>query len=182
MENAKKPLVGILMGSDSDLETMVHCAKMLERFEVPYEIRIVSAHRSPQKAGEYIRTVVDRGIEAVICAAGMAAHLAGVIAAETVIPVICVPLAGSSLAGLDALYSIVQMPPGIPVATMAIGIPGAKNAAIMAAEILAIKDPSLREKLLSHKKEMADEVETKDSLLQRIGYAEYLEKKRKKEI
>lgn len=141
----KKPLVGILMGSDSDLPVMEKAAEVLKDMEVPYEMDISSAHRLPDKTAEYARTARERGLEVIIAGAGMAAHLAGVIASHTTLPVIGVPLKSGALNGVDALYSTVQMPPGIPVATVAID--GAKNAAYLACAILSIKYPEIAEKL-----------------------------------
>ncbi len=136
-----KPLVGILMGSDSDLPVMEKAGVVLAEMGVPYEMDISSAHRLPDKTAEYARTARERGLEVIIAGAGMAAHLAGVVAAHTTLPVIGVPLASGALHGVDALYSTVQMPPGIPVATVAVD--GAKNAAYLACEILSIKYPEV---------------------------------------
>lgn len=140
-----KPLVGILMGSDSDLPVMEKAAEVLKEMGVLYEMDISSAHRLPDKTAEYARTARGRGIEVIIAGAGMAAHLAGVIASNTTLPVIGVPLKSGTLNGVDALYSTVQMPPGIPVATVAID--GAKNAAYLACSILSIKYPAIADKL-----------------------------------
>jgi phosphoribosylaminoimidazole carboxylase PurE protein len=155
------------MGSDSDLAVMELTAKALERFGIPFELKISSAHRSLHATLDYIRQAEARDIKVIIAGAGAAAHLAGVIAGQTTLPVIGVPLASSSLKGLDALLSIVQMPGGVPVATMAIGEAGAKNAAILAAEILALSDEALRVKLRSFKEALASEVEEKDRTLQK---------------
>jgi 5-(carboxyamino)imidazole ribonucleotide mutase len=163
------PLVLIIMGSDSDLPVMEEGAKVLAEFGVPYEMRISSAHRSPQRTAELAAEAAGRGIRVIIAGAGMAAHLAGVIAAETCLPVIGVPMGGSALGGLDALYSTVQMPAGIPVATMAIGKAGAKNAGIFAVQILALGDPRLMEGLKGFRERMAREVEEKDRALQDAG-------------
>ncbi|MFN3480214.1 MAG: 5-(carboxyamino)imidazole ribonucleotide mutase [Thermodesulfovibrionales bacterium] len=141
----KKPLVGILMGSDSDLPVMEKAAEVLKDMGVPFEMEISSAHRLPDKTAEYAKTARQRGIEVIIAGAGMAAHLAGVIAAHTTLPVIGVPVKSGALNGLDALYSTVQMPPGVPVATVAID--GAKNAAYLACSILSIKYPEIAERL-----------------------------------
>lgn len=141
----EKPLVGILMGSDSDLPVMGKAAEVLKEMDIPYEMDISSAHRLPDKTIEYARTARERGIEVIIAGAGMAAHLAGVIAANTTLPVIGVPLSSGALSGVDALYSTVQMPPGVPVAT--VGIDGAKNAAYLACSILSIKYPEIARKL-----------------------------------
>jgi len=163
------PLVLIIMGSDSDLPVMEEGAKVLAEFGVPFEIRISSAHRSPKRTVELAAEAAGRGIRVIIAGAGMAAHLAGVIAAETCLPVIGVPMGGSALGGLDALYSTVQMPGGIPVATMAIGKAGAKNAGIFAVQILALGEPLLMERLKAHREKMAREVEDKDRALQDAG-------------
>lgn len=158
---AKKPLVGILMGSDSDLSIMEEAAKALKEFDIPYEMTISSAHRTPERTLSYARSAEERGIRVIIAGAGSAAHLAGFIASETTLPVIGVPIESSPLNGLDSLLSTVQMPGGVPVASMAIGKAGAKNAGIFAAEILSIADENLRLKLKEHRKEMARQVEKK---------------------
>jgi 5-(carboxyamino)imidazole ribonucleotide mutase len=146
------PKVAILMGSQSDMEIMKDCEKYLEHFGVSYETRVLSAHREPTETAEFARNAEKNGYEVLIGAAGMAAHLPGVLASHTILPVIGVPLSNSALNGLDALYSIVQMPPGIPVATVAVGNAGAKNAAILAVQILALKDENLKKKLYEFKK------------------------------
>src|SRR3989337_3660279 len=156
-----KPLVGILIGSDSDLPIMEEAAKILKEFDIPYEITISSAHRSPKRTSEYAKGAADRGIKVIIAGAGSAAHLAGFIAAETTLPVIGVPIDSSCLKGLDSLLSTVQMPGGVPVASMAIGKAGAKNAGIFAVEILATADASLRDALKRQRKEMARQIEEK---------------------
>jgi 5-(carboxyamino)imidazole ribonucleotide mutase len=161
-----QPKVGILMGSDSDLDVMREAATRLDYFGIAYEIRIMSAHRTPDKAAAYASTAQDRGLEVIIAGAGAAAHLAGVIAASTTLPVIGIPIDSSSLKGLDALLATVQMPAGIPVATMAIGKAGAANAGIFAAQIVARKDAQIAAKLTQFKKEMAAGVEDKDRKLQ----------------
>ncbi|MGH9682521.1 MAG: 5-(carboxyamino)imidazole ribonucleotide mutase [Candidatus Acidiferrales bacterium] len=158
--------VGILMGSDSDFPVMSDAAKTLEKFGIPYELEVVSAHRTPARAHEYATTAAARGLKVLIAAAGAAAHLAGVIAANTTLPVIGVPMGTSSLNGLDALLSTVQMPGGIPVATMAIDKAGAVNAAIFAAEILALSDPEIAQKLVAHKEDLARSVGEKNARLQ----------------
>jgi 5-(carboxyamino)imidazole ribonucleotide mutase len=160
------PTVLIVMGSDSDVPTMQETAKVLTEFGVPFEIRISSAHRSPQRTAQLAHEAAGRGIQLIIAAAGMAAHLAGVVAAETTLPVIGVPMGGGPLSGMDALYATVQMPGGIPVATMAIGKAGAKNAALFAVQILSLSDPSLRDKFAAYRANMAVEVEQKDAALQ----------------
>jgi 5-(carboxyamino)imidazole ribonucleotide mutase len=169
------PLVLILLGSDSDLATMSECCKELERFGVPHEIHVSSAHRSPGKTKILVEEAEGRGIKVLVCAAGAAAHLAGVAAAHCTLPVIGVPMAGSALAGADSLYSTVQMPQGMPVATVAIGKAGAGNAGILATQILSLSNPSLAEKLKAYKKELAEKVEKKDAELQAKGYKKYLE-------
>jgi len=163
----RKSVVSILMGSDSDLEIMNEAAKALDLFGIAYEIDICSAHRSPARTSEFSRQAASRGIRVIIAGAGGAAHLAGVIAAETILPVIAVPIAAASLGGLDALLAMVQMPAGIPVATVAIGKPGATNAGILAAQIIALADPAVAGKLEQHKKKLADGVAEKSSKLQK---------------
>jgi phosphoribosylamine--glycine ligase len=153
-----KPKVLIIMGSDSDLLIMEEAEKVLREFKIPYDITVASAHRSPERTVRLARDAEKKGIEVVIAGAGSAAHLAGVIAAHTILPVIGVPIDSSTLKGIDALLSTVQMPSGIPVATMAIGKAGAKNSAILAAQILRAKDPRLSKTLEAYKKKMAEEV------------------------
>src|SRR5256714_10900337 len=148
------PLVGILVGSASDLPVMQQATAILERFQIPHELRVVSAHRNPDTVDEYARTAEERGLVCVICGAGMANHLAGAVAARTALPVIGVPLSGSKLGGADALYSTVQMPKGVPVATVTID--GAVNAAILAAQILAVRDEAVRAKLYEFKDSLAE--------------------------
>ena len=162
----KNPKVGILMGSDSDLEVMREAEKRLDSFGIVYETRIMSAHRTPEKAAQYAATAQQRGLEVIICGAGAAAHLAGTIAANTTLPVIGIPIDSSSLKGLDALLATVQMPAGIPVATMAIGKAGAANAGIFAAQIVGRKDGEVSTKLSKFKKELAAGVEERDRKLQ----------------
>lgn len=168
MSKTPNYLVSILMGSESDWETMEHCQKMLADFGVTSDMRVLSAHRTPQAVQEYLKASIDQGVQLFIAAAGMAAHLAGAVAAHSVRPVIGVPLDGSSLHGMDALLATVQMPAGIPVATVAIGKAGAKNAAILAVQILALQDASLNEKLLADRKKNADKIlkDAKRSLLE----------------
>lgn len=160
------PKVAILMGSDSDVPVMKEAAARLESFGIPYEMHISSAHRSPARTHDYAKGAADRGIEAFIVGAGAAAHLAGVVAGVTTLPVIGVPLNASALDGMDALLATVQMPAGVPVATMAIGKGGAANAGIFAAQIIARKDTEVAEKLVRFKEEMAAGVEAKDRQLQ----------------
>ena len=161
-----QPRVGILMGSDSDLEVMREAEKRLDTFGVAYETRIMSAHRTPEIAAQYAATAQSRGLQAIICGAGAAAHLAGAIAANTTLPVIGIPIDSSSLKGLDALLATVQMPAGIPVATMAIGKAGAANAGIFAAQIVGRTDSAVAARLEQFKKEMADGVQERDRKLQ----------------
>ena len=146
-----KPLVGIIMGSDSDAPIMQEAAKTLQQFGVDYEIGVYSAHRSPHRTNEYVTSARARGLKMLIAGAGSSAHLAGVAAAETILPVIGVPIDSSPLSGFDALMATVQMPPGVPVSTMGVGKSGAINAAILAVEILALSDPGLAEKLVDYK-------------------------------
>ncbi len=165
--DTRAPLVGIVMGSDTDFPVMSETGKMLDKFGVPYEMEVLSAHRTPARAHEYSTTAADRGLKVIIAAAGAAAHLAGVMAANTNLPVIGVPMATSTLQGLDALLATVQMPGGIPVATMAIDKAGAVNAAIFAAEILGLSDPKVASKLVEHKESMARGVAEKNARLQK---------------
>jgi phosphoribosylamine--glycine ligase len=160
-ETRNGPKVGVVMGSDSDMDIMQETAAVMKRFGIPYEMTVASAHRSPKRAAEYAASAKSRGIGVIIAGAGHAAHLAGVMAAHTSLPVIGVPIDSSALKGLDSLLSTVQMPPGVPVATVSIGKPGARNAGILAVQILALSDSSLQQKLASFKQEMADQVEEK---------------------
>src|ERR1700689_4477477 len=155
-ETNTRPLVGIIMGSQSDWETMQHAAKQLADLQVPHEVQVISAHRTPDLLFDYASTAVARGLEVIIAAAGGAAHLAGVTAAKTCLPVLGVPMESQSLKGMDSLLSMVQMPGGIPVGTLAIGKPGATNAALLAIAILANSRPELREKLREFRAEQAD--------------------------
>lgn len=161
--SAKTPVVGIIMGSDSDLETMKEAAKVLHEFKIPYEIRVVSAHRTPDDMAEYAKTAIDRGLKVIIAGAGGAAHLPGMTASHTTLPVIGVPVVSRTLGGVDSLYSIVQMPAGIPVATVAIG--NAKNAGLLAAQILSIADQNLQKKLQAYRQNMAEESRAKNKKL-----------------
>jgi 5-(carboxyamino)imidazole ribonucleotide mutase len=158
MANNSQPLVGILMGSKSDWETMQAAAKILDEFQVPYEAKVASAHRSPDLVTEFVTTAEKRGLQVIIAAAGLAAHLPGVVAAQTLLPVLGVPMHSNALGGLDALLSIAQMPGGVPVGTLAIGSHGAKNSALLAIRILAISRPELREKLAEYHRKMAEDV------------------------
>ena len=169
-KHGSKPLVGIIMGSDTDLPVMSEAAKMLEKFCVPYEIEVTSAHRSPARTHEYASTAVSRGLKVIIVAAGGAAHLAGAVAAITTLPVVAVPMATTVLSGIDSLLSSVQMPAGVPVAAMAIDKPGAINAAIFAAEILATSDPEVAQRLTAYKEELAKSVAEKSARV-KLQYA-----------
>jgi 5-(carboxyamino)imidazole ribonucleotide mutase len=161
-----KPVVSIVMGSDSDLDTMREAANALEGFGIPYEIDVTSAHRSPDRTADYARNAASRGIRVIIAGAGGAAHLAGVIASHTTLPVIGVPISATSLNGIDSLLATVQMPAGIPVATVAIGKPGATNAGVLAAQILGVADSAISQKLAAHKEKLAKGVEEKSRKLQ----------------
>jgi 5-(carboxyamino)imidazole ribonucleotide mutase len=157
-----QPLVGIIMGSKSDWDTMRHAKEMLDRFGVPHEAKVVSAHRTPQWMVEYASSAVERGLEVIIAGAGGAAHLPGMVAANTLLPVLGVPVESKALKGMDSLLSIVQMPGGIPVGTLAIGKSGAQNAALLAVAILANHDPALREKLRVFREEQASKVRSEE--------------------
>ncbi len=152
------PLVGILMGSKSDWETMQAAAKILDEFGVPYEAKVASAHRSPELVAEFVKNAESRGFEVLIAAAGLAAHLPGVVASMTLLPVLGVPMHSPALGGLDALLAIVQMPGGVPVGTLAIGSHGAKNSALLAIRILANSRPELRDRLRQYHEKMAEAV------------------------
>jgi phosphoribosylaminoimidazole carboxylase PurE protein len=162
-----KPQVGILLGSDSDYPVMAAAEQILDRFGIPYETTVASAHRSPDRARAYAKSAQARGLKVLIAGAGAAAHLAGVLAASTTLPVIGVPIDSSALKGLDALLSTVQMPGGIPVAAMAIGKAGAQNAGLLAAQILATADPALARKLAGYKRSLARGVEAKARALKK---------------
>ncbi|MDN5347816.1 MAG: 5-(carboxyamino)imidazole ribonucleotide mutase [Clostridia bacterium] len=170
-----QPLVGIVMGSDSDLPVMRAAADILSEWQVGYELTIISAHRSPEQALAYARSAAGRGLEVIIAGAGGAAHLPGVLAAVTPLPVIGVPIKTAALGGLDSLFSIVQMPHGIPVATVAINAAG--NAAILAVQILGVKYPALRERIAAFKEELAAGVKAKADRLAELGIEKYLREK-----
>jgi 5-(carboxyamino)imidazole ribonucleotide mutase len=157
-----QPLVGVIMGSRSDWETMRHATEMLDRFGVPHEAKIVSAHRTPSWMVEYASSAIERGLQVIIAGAGGAAHLPGMVAANTLVPVLGVPVESKALKGMDSLLSIVQMPGGIPVGTLAIGKSGAQNAALLAVAILANHDPALREKLRVFREEQAHKVRSEE--------------------
>lgn len=164
-DKKRGPLVSVVMGSDSDLAVMEEAIKVLDEFGVPREVFLTSAHRSPDRTADFARKAAVRGVRAIIVGAGAAAHLAGVIASQTTVPVIGVPIDATSLNGLDALLSTIQMPGGIPVATMAIGKAGAKNAALLAIRILALSDDALKKKLRAFVEWLAEEVEKKQRLV-----------------
>lgn len=162
-----QPLVGILMGSDNDYEVMIEAGRALKELGIGFEMVVSSAHRTPERTGVYVRSARERGLKVLIAGAGAAAHLAGVVAAETTLPVIAVPIDSSALQGLDALLAMVQMPAGIPVATMAIGKPGARNAGIFAAQILGAQDQAMAARLAEFKEKMAAGVVAKSDALQK---------------
>lgn len=170
MPISEKPIVAIVMGSDSDAPVLRAAAQRLADFGVPYEVRVLSAHRTPHDAAQWAEKLAERGVKAVIAAAGSAAHLAGVVAAHTPIPVIGVPIASSSLQGFDALLSTVQMPAGVPVATMAIGEAGAANAALFAVRMIATTDAEMAQKVAAFRQTMRDAVTAKDQALQATAW------------
>jgi 5-(carboxyamino)imidazole ribonucleotide mutase len=167
-----KPLVGIIMGSDSDLPIMKEAAEILNEFQISYEIKIVSAHRTPNLMYEYAKSAESRGLKIIIAGAGGSAHLPGMVASLTTLPVIGVPVQTKTLNGIDSLYSIVQMPPGIPVATVAIN--GAKNAGLLAAKILGISDKKIQDKVELYSKNLENTILEKSAKLNKIGYKKYL--------
>ncbi|MBI2627624.1 5-(carboxyamino)imidazole ribonucleotide mutase [Candidatus Nomurabacteria bacterium] len=167
--------VGIVMGSDTDLEIMSESAKVLEEFDIPYEMTVASAHRAPEITHKYATNAKNRGIKIIIAGAGGAAHLAGVIASLTTLPVIGVPVKAKTLDGLDSLLSTVQMPPGVPVAT--VGINAGKNAGLLAAQILATSDKNLENKMIAYKQKMSEEIKIKGEKLLKIGFKKYLQNK-----
>lgn len=167
------PLVAIIMGSDSDLKIMQEAVKVMEEFEIPFEVDIISAHRTPTRAMEFSANAHKRGIKVIIAGAGLAAHLAGSVAAHTPLPVIGVPLAGGAVNGIDSLYSTVMMPPGVPVATVAIN--GARNAGLLAVQILATSNENLLHKFIAFKNELEKKVIQKSEKLRNLGYEKFLE-------
>ena len=172
-----KPLVGIIMGSDSDLPILKEAAEVLEEFNIEFEINVYSAHRSPKETQKYVEFAMERGLKVIIAAAGGAAHLAGVTAAHTTLPVIGVPVMSKSLDGMDSLLSTVQMPPGIPVAT--VGINAAKNAGLLAVQILATSSLDLTKQLEAYKKSLESGVLKKNEKINSLGYKNYLEELKK---
>lgn len=166
MPENRLPLVGIVMGSDSDWPKVKAAAEALDEFGVPYEVRVMSAHRTPQLSQQFATSAVDRGLRVIIAAAGGAAHLAGVVASHTTLPVIGIPVPTGMMGGLDSLLSTVQMPAGVPVATVGAGMGGPRNAGLLAVQILALSDPTLREKLVAFKQELSDKVAARNDALQ----------------
>jgi phosphoribosylaminoimidazole carboxylase PurE protein len=164
-----KPLVGIIMGSDSDLSVMQEAANTLKQFEIPYEMGVYSAHRSPHRTHEYVVSARERGLRVIIAGAGSSAHLAGVTAAETTLPVIGVPIGSSPLSGFDSLLSVVQMPPGVPVATMGVGKSGATNAAILAVQILGLADDKITQRLIEYKQRLEKTVAERSAAIEQRG-------------
>jgi len=175
METMKSPLVSVIMGSDSDLPVMREALDLLKELEIPFEERIVSAHRTPERMYIFAKEAEERGVQVIIAGAGGAAHLPGMVASLSALPVIGVPIKSKNLQGVDSLHSIVQMPPGIPVATMAIN--GSKNAGIFAAKILGLKDPEILKRVKDYMESMENQVEKKAKDLETLGYEAYLEKK-----
>lgn len=171
----KNPKVMIIMGSDSDMDVFIESTKMLEEFGVSYEMTVASAHRSPDYVHKLVTSANERGIKVFIAGAGGSAHLAGVIASFTTLPVVGVPVKTKNLDGLDSLLSTVQMPPGVPVAT--VGINSGKNAGLLAVQILATSDKDLEKKLIAYKKKLASDTEAKGEKLLKVGYKKYLENK-----
>jgi 5-(carboxyamino)imidazole ribonucleotide mutase len=169
-----RPTVGIIMGSDSDLPTMKEAIAVCEEFNIPWEVAIVSAHRTPQRMVDYAQNAHHRGLKVIIAGAGGAAHLPGMVASLTPLPVIGVPVASRHLQGIDSLYSIVQMPAGIPVATVAIG--SAKNAGLLAVQILAAHQPELLERIQQYRQSLSQSVMEKQALLDQLGYKSYLDR------
>ncbi len=166
MSSENRPRVGIIMGSDSDWPKIKKAAAALDEFGVPYEVRVMSAHRTPHVVAEYAATAIDRGLQVIIAAAGGAAHLAGVVAAHTTLPVIGLPVPTADLGGLDSLLSTVQMPGDVPVATMAVGMGGPRNSGLFAVQIMATADEDLRARLVKFKQDLAVKIAAKDSQLQ----------------
>ena len=165
--------VGVVMGSDSDLPIMKKTVEMLKKFEIEYELKVISAHRTPDFAAEYAKTAEERGLTVIIAGAGKAAHLPGVLAAYTILPVIGVPIRTSTLGGADSLYSMVQMPGGVPVATVALN--GAKNAALLAVQIMSTANKELSTKFKEYKQKMSADVKQTSQKLEKMGYKKYLE-------
>ncbi|NMB45117.1 MAG: 5-(carboxyamino)imidazole ribonucleotide mutase [Firmicutes bacterium] len=172
-ESKNNPLIGVVIGSDSDLPIMAPGLEILEKWGIPFEVHILSAHRTPTAAADYAQTARDRGLKVIIAGAGMAAHLPGVLAAYTTLPVVGVPIASGELKGVDALYAIVQMPSGVPVAS--VGINAGKNAVILAIEILGLTGSVWQDKLEAYRKDQAEGISVKNARLQELGYHKYLD-------
>ncbi|HOD13445.1 MAG TPA: 5-(carboxyamino)imidazole ribonucleotide mutase [Spirochaetota bacterium] len=170
--------VGIILGSDSDLPKIRECFEILEQFDIPFEIIISSAHRTPEQTKEWAGTAAKRGLKVIIAAAGGAAHLPGVVAAHTMLPVIGIPVETTLAGGLDSMLSIIQMPAGIPVAAMATGKAGGTNAALFAVSILALSDSTCAERLEKYRSELAEKVTARNEQLQKVGYKEYIKNSR----
>jgi 5-(carboxyamino)imidazole ribonucleotide mutase len=171
--------VAVIMGSDSDLPVVAETLKIFDKFEIKYSVNIASAHRTSEFVKECVNNAIKKDVKVFIAVAGMSAALPGVVASETILPVIGVPMEGTALAGMDALFSIAQMPPSIPVSCVSIGKAGAKNAAILAIEILSINNKNLSEKLVNYRKEMKEQILNKDEKLNKIGYQQYLKELKK---
>jgi 5-(carboxyamino)imidazole ribonucleotide mutase len=171
-----KPIIAIIMGSDSDLDVMKEAAIILDEFEVPYELTVVSAHRTPERMVWFAKEAAQRGIQVIIAGAGGSAHLPGMVAALTHLPVIGVPVQSKMLSGVDSLYSIVQMPPGVPVATVAIN--GAANAALLALQIISLQNQTLMDKMIAYKQSLMNAVEDKAEKLEKYGWKKYLSGKK----
>ena len=171
--------VAVIMGSDSDLPVVAETLKIFDKFNVKYSVNIASAHRTAEFVKQCVNNAINSGVKVFIAVAGMSAALPGVVASETILPVIGVPMDGKVLAGMDALFSIAQMPPSIPVACVSIGKAGAKNAAILAIEILAVNNEKISEQLLQYRKEMKEQILNKDEKLNKVGYQKYLEEMKK---
>ena len=167
--------VAVIIGSDSDLPVVSETLKIFDKFGIPYTVNIASAHRTPELVKEIVKNSIDKGVKVFIAAAGMSAALPGVIASETILPVIGIPMEGKNLSGMDALFSIAQMPPSIPVGCVSLGKAGAVNAAIFSLEILSINNKKLSEKLLKYRKEMSDKIINKNKKLKELSYKKYLE-------
>lgn len=175
----KKIQIAVIMGSDSDLPAMAECLKIFDKFQIAYSVNVGSAHRTPEHVKKCVQTAVSSGVKVFIAVAGMSAALPGVVASETTLPVIGVPMDGKHLASMDALFSVSQMPPFMPVACVSIGKAGAINSAILAIQILALEDKKLAEKLIRYRKDMADSIVAKDEKLAKVGYVKYIEEMKK---
>lgn len=177
MKEKKITEVSVIMGSDSDLNIMIECFRILDDFEIKYDINILSAHRTPEELEKYINKVNKENVKIIIAAAGGAAHLAGVIASKTLCPVIGVPIYTKTLNGIDSLFSTIQMPSGIPVAT--VGINGSKNAGLLAIKILSLENNEIKQKIIDYNKKQANKVVSKNEKIQKLGYKKYMEETKK---